>query len=319
MDLLSSACHRLRSHDGTLSLLNLSCRGVGSEGVRKLSKSCACPLHQNHHGTGDNDNQDVTLCSSPLVALWLEGNEIYPSGAKAMREILTVSPKLKYLYMSNNYIGDSGVSALAPAFSQCDVCHLGDNRIGAVGALSIAEALESDTSRVKTLVLDNNLLGDEGAISIAKSLTHNTTLKHLDLRYNRIGKQGICAFLDVLKEQGNTTLECLLFEEDDDDDDDDDDVAEDGDKKSGSCMRSPPTRRYRKCPRLMERWTCPCEKCRIRYEMQYYLAMNRAGRSELGDLTIASSLWPRILSKVSKDEPSLLFTMLQLRPDVINR
>ncbi|KAL3937285.1 MAG: hypothetical protein SGARI_002180, partial [Bacillariaceae sp.] len=60
--------------------------------------------------------------------------------------------------MSNNHIGNAGVSALAPvAFSQCTVCHLGDNKIDATGAVSIGLALKDDNnSHVQNLVLDNN-------------------------------------------------------------------------------------------------------------------------------------------------------------------
>ena len=252
-NILSSACHRLASHDETLTLLNVSCQGVGSQGVIKLCKSCcgdntteqqqqqqqqttkastkASSYQQQQHPSEQRHHH--SSYTSPLVAIWLDGNDIYPSGAKAMRDLLEVSPRLKYLYMPSNYIGNAGVAALAPqAFHQCEVCNLGDNKIDSIGATSIANALASHNideeegnnnnnnnnnddiqSKVKTLILDNNAIGNDGAISIAESLKHNTTLKHLDIRYNKIGKDGLVAFRDVLQSGENTTLQQLLFEE----------------------------------------------------------------------------------------------------------
>jgi hypothetical protein len=305
MDLLSAACKRLESHDETLTLLNLSCRGVGSEGVKKLSRSCSFSAAATEQKQHEEMRPLNCIPQVPLVALWLEGNDIYPSGAKAISSILNMSPRLKYLYMSSNFIGDAGASALVPkAFQQCEVCNLGDNRISAFGAISIAETLanKDGESVVKTLILDNNLLGDEGAVAIANGLRENKTLKCLDLRYNKIGTDGLCAFRDVLKNKENTTLECFAFEEDGDHDE--------------MCSRQPLRRRNRKAARLMERRTCPCETCQIRYEIEFYLALNRAGVARLGDPTIAANLWPRIMSKVSSDEPSLLFAILETRPDV---
>ena len=70
----------------------------------------------------------------------------------------------------------------------------------------------------------------------------------------------------------------------------------------------------------MENITCTCELCQIRYEIEYYLALNRVGRSSFGDLSIKANLWPRILAKASQhDEPALLYAMLKTRPDVALR
>ena len=77
MDKISEACQQLERHDASLTLLNLSCSGVGSEGLKKLSKSCGCSCC-------DSNSDQGKVCQSPstsssLVALWLENNEIYPT------------------------------------------------------------------------------------------------------------------------------------------------------------------------------------------------------------------------------------------------
>jgi Leucine Rich repeat len=307
---LSSACQRLKGHDETLTLLNLSCQGVGSEGVIKLSQSCGCTENKMIVAFPKNDSpgNNLSPSHSPLVALWLEGNDIYPVGARALRHLLLVSPRLKYLYVSHNSMGNSGISALAPvALAQCTVCHVSDNKIGAIGAVSTAQALQDERCQVRTLQLDKNRLGDEGMVAIANALRYNTSLKHLDVRYNKIGNKGLVAIRDILLREENTTLEYFLFEEE-----------EEGQPVfvTTTCTRRIPTRRNRKMPRLMEKLTCSCEKCQLRHEIDFLLALNRAGRAEFGDVCIQSSLWPRILSKVSRDDPSLLFAMLEKRPDV---
>jgi hypothetical protein len=311
MECVSNACHRLQLQDQSLTLLNLSCRGVGSEGVVKLSKSCGCG--------SENNTDDHPRCTksdgSPLVALWLEGNEIYPSGAKALSNLLRLSPRLKYLYMSNNHIGNAGVSVLAPvAFSQCTVCHLGDNKIDATGAESIALALQDQRSQIQNLVLDNNLLGNNGVMEIVEALKDNITLNTLDLRYNKIGLGGLEAVRDMLKREENTTLKYFMFEEENDD------LSQrEGDDNDKRCTRRAPRRRNRKTPRLMEKQTCSCQMCKTRHEIEFYLALNRAGRGAFGDTSIKPSLWQRIMAKASKDDPSLLFHMLCRRPDVAMR
>ncbi|KAG7371005.1 leucine rich repeat LRR-containing protein [Nitzschia inconspicua] len=313
---LSYVCQRLKAHDETLSLLNLSCRGVGSEGVVKLAASCGYDDSKQYTNDDDDDNNNYgyppRTTNSPLVTLWLEGNDIYPLGARALRNLLSVSPRLKYLYLSSNYIGNAGISALAPmAFRQCTVIHMSDNKINAVGAVSIAEALQHPESRVQTLLLDNNRLADEGMIKIAEALRHNTTLKHLDVKYNKIGEEGLMAIRSVLQTRENTTLEYFVFEEEQDNS-----AVGQQQQQCSACTRRIPTRRNRKMPRLMEKMNCSCDQCHLRHEIDFYLALNRAGRRKLADVSIRSNLWPRILSKVSHDDPSLLFTMLETRPDV---
>jgi hypothetical protein len=368
-EVLTSACRRLQRHDETLTLLNLSCMGVGSEGVVKLSKSCCYSslLVGDHNSNSDfmprtkepaqfeeqqqcdedggADQQThhmqkvaVTTTTTPLVALWLEGNEIYASGAKALRTVLPVSPRLKYLYLSNNHIGNAGTAALIPiAFQQLEVCNLSDNDVGFDGALVIADSLmtmnkignDGDDDRnqdakssatgisvVKSLILDNNRLGEEGAKAIATSLRHNKTLNHLDLRYNRIGVDGMRAFRDVLKDKGNTTLKYLLLEEETgdlrhDEAEDDDEVVD-----GVVCTRQLPRRRNRKVPRVMEKRTCPCNVCGIRYEIEYYLALNRAGRHSFHNTRIGANLWPLLLANKTEDEASLIYTILVERPDI---
>jgi hypothetical protein len=303
MDNLAKACKQLQNNDWSLSLLNLSNEGIGSEGMRKLSKSCIsfwnAPSSNGYH-----------TVHSPLVVLWLENNYIYPKGAEALAEVLSASPSLRYIYMAHNWIDNSGVTALSSiALRQLEVFNLAYNEIGPVGARSMAHHLRDEhSSTLRTLILESNHLGDEGAICIADSLKANTTLIFLDLRYNEIRKDGLMGLRDALIED-NKTLEFLLLEEEDD-------------SHCHPLQTKPPRRRpghTLRPSRLLLKNTkrhCSCERCKIRAEIDYYLALNRAGRHSFGDVRVSASLWPRIMGHVSDDEPSLLYAMLSVRPDV---
>lgn len=279
------------------TLLNLSCEGLGNDGIHKLAK-CSCET-----------------APSPLVVLWLENNEIYPKGASALGQVISSSPNMKYLYMAHNSIGNSGVSELAPkAIRQLQVCNLAENEIGQMGARTIADCLKSPKSSVKTLVLESNHLRNEGAKSLAESLKVNETLQVLDVRYSSITEEGIRAFRDMLV-QDNKTLQYLYFEQEEQ-------------KKNAKCHRRLEIGRHRHRARnpsgamfveeaIQSTEPCDCECCRLREEINYYLALNRAGRHTFGDFNLPRGLWPRIIERVSSDDPKILYAVLTSRPDIL--
>jgi len=297
MDNVSRACHRLRNNDATLTLLNLSCEGIGSHGVKKLLQSCSC----NRKLLNDR------LQNCPLVALWLENNDIYPAGAEALSQLIVSSASLKYLYVAHNHINDSGAAAISSVgMTQLEVCNLASNEIGPTGARSLARSLRDESSKLKKLILEGNHLRDEGTIALAESLRGNNCLEVLDLRYNNVGIEGLSALRDMLFED-NTTLEYLLLEEDDD-----------CPASEAELFRN---QRCKKAVRLAKDYTkgCECKRCKTKDEIEYFLALNRAGRHSFGNMDIPASLWPRIMSHVSEDSPSLVYAMLKTRPDVAHR
>jgi Ran GTPase-activating protein (RanGAP) involved in mRNA processing and transport len=290
MDNVSVACQQLERHDASLTLLNLSCEGMGSEGLKKISRSCCAYC-------------DKEKCQSSLVALWLENNEIYPGGAQALSDIVQASPKLRYLYMAHNAINNTGSSTLSSAaFRSLEVCNLTDNQIGPMGARSIAKNLCDST--VKTLILDDNKLRDDGVKLLAEGLKENTTLTTLSLKFNHIGQEGLFALRNVLIKD-NMTLENLLLEEEDE-----------------HCQATTSAERReqkkKKCQKLLKqmRKNCSCATCKLRNEIEYYLALNRAGRHSFCNMQVPVGLWPRILARVSNDDPLLLYDMISLRPDL---
>mmetsp|Transcript_17397 Transcript_17397/g.42260 ORF Transcript_17397/g.42260 Transcript_17397/m.42260 type:complete len:376 (-) Transcript_17397:1658-2785(-) len=362
---LKQICGRLQRSDETLTLLNLSCRNVCSEGLIKMADAAAAAAEGPVAPLPSSSTSQSKTPETHLIALWLEGNDNYSSGARALKRLVGCSPHLKYLYLSNNHIGNGGINALTAAsqpsssssssekstslFSQLDVLNVGDNDITATGAHGIAEALSggkvtardtaddtnllpvlAETTNISTLILDNNKIGDEGIKRIAQALKYNTSLKKLDVRYNNISIVGLRAIRDVLKNKQNTTLQTLCFEEHHDDVKKQTVVT--ATITSGSscccccCTRSPPSSprlRQRNCksPRVImeSRSACNCEECQIRYEIDYYLAMNRAGlrtQNHLGDVSVPTGCWSKVIERVTYDEPSILYTILKDRPDI---
>mmetsp|Transcript_16796 Transcript_16796/g.40946 ORF Transcript_16796/g.40946 Transcript_16796/m.40946 type:complete len:320 (-) Transcript_16796:14-973(-) len=293
MDNVAKTCAQLEQSDARLTLLNLNCEFIGTTGVQKLARSCQkCEV----------TSREFPTPHSPLVGLWLEANDVYPRGAEAISQIVQRSPELKYLYVSNNNFGNSGVAHLAQAASrQLDVCHIGDNKIDHVGAQVVADVLLGEESVLGTLVLDGNNLGDAGATIIAEGLKRNKNLTKLDLRNNRIGKAGMLALLEVLKND-NMTIQYLMLQE--------------SDENCSRQVQSPLDKSPR--PRIKSNHRCACERCQIQFQLDYFLAMNRAGRHSLADTMVPANLWPRILANVSESDPSLIHTMLSFyKPEIV--
>eukprot|EP00980_Cylindrotheca_fusiformis_P028674 scaffold22635_cov134-Cylindrotheca_fusiformis.AAC.2 len=288
MDSITTACSQLEKSDASLTLLNLNCEYIGATGAQRLARSCsACQVTSRAHPHPH----------SPMVALWLENNEIHANGAEAVSHIIEASPSLRYLYVSHNMVNNSGIVKISQAASrQLEVFHIGDNEIGPAGARVVADVLLDENSTIRNLVLESNHLEDQGAIVIADGLKRNMNVLSLDLRYNRIGQAGLDALLEVLKSD-NKTLQFLFLEEDHND----------------NCTRRPSRRQGNKHKRLAATesgLSCSCERCQTMEQINYFLALNRAGRHTFANPLLPTNLWPRIISRVSESDPSLIYTML---------
>lgn len=216
--------------------------------------------------------------------------------------LFAFSPSLRHLYISHNAIGDKGVGILAEAsFFQLQSCCVADNEIGPLGAHAIADQLRCADCVLEKLDLTGNMVRDEGVVHLVKGLSENTSLKSLDLRYNYISIRGLCVIRDMLMIGDNVTLETLHLEENDDND----------------CRSTPPSqlggRKHQETSIPLE---CSCNRCKVKSEINFYLRLNRSGRHSFADLRLTPAVWPRILAKSSKRDPSLLFIALSVRPDI---
>ena len=62
----------------------------------------------------------------------------------------------------------------------------------------------------RTGFLPDSILGDTGAIALAEILKQNTTLRFINLSYNKIGEEGIVALVEAIKQ--NATIELVVLE-----------------------------------------------------------------------------------------------------------
>lgn len=123
-------------------------------------------------------------------------------------QIIHSMPTLSKLWIENK-IGAKGALIIANAIrtniNLTNLC-LSHNSIRCEGALHIAEALKTNTSLTK-LYLNSNRIGDHGACGLAAALTMNTTLIRLEIAYNEIGDTGIQEIATAIK--SNSTLTTL--------------------------------------------------------------------------------------------------------------
>lgn len=185
-----------------LQVLDLVNCGILDEGVGHLVKGGAfshCSLRHlylNSNGITEVGARSIATALSHnnkegLISLFLACNRLGDEGALIIAEVLRVNKRLTRLSLASNHIGPVGVKAVADALSQ-----------------SPLELLDLGFARSTTAVgAVGNRMTNEGAFILAKALCTNTTLKSLHVLHNSIGRPGIQALTDSLKQ--NKTLTAL--------------------------------------------------------------------------------------------------------------
>ena len=299
---LQDACQQFHDRSSRLTILNLSGKGLGSGGVKCLAESCLSPR------PAAITSRPERPYHCPLVVLWMENNDLFPRSMEEMVRLFAISPSLRHLHLSHNFIGDDGVRILASvaAFRQLHSCSLADNYIGPVGAQAVAEQLRHAHCVLERLNLNGNNLRDDGVINLVEGLKMNTSLKSLDLRYNHVSLRGLRCIREMLANGDNMTLETLQLEEEDEDE--------------GHTLPPPQSRRgdaNSRQPTMRMHQSCFCDRCQMKSEIAFYLNLNRAGRHDFTNLSLKPALWSRILAKSSSmGDPSLLHAALLVRPDI---
>jgi len=317
-------------------MLNLSGRDIGSSGMKRLADSCTnprpstiiTPVRNQEEEQGEEKEQvhhQRRTYTCPLVILWMDNNDLYPTSMEDLVRVIRVSPSLRHLHLAYNSIGDIGIQTLVEStiFGQLQSLDIANNNIGSVGAQIIGKHLQHDQCCIlQRLNLNGNQLRDDGILNIVEGLKGNTSLKSVDLRYNDISIHGLIAIRDMLMNSENTTLEMIDLEEEEWEDDDDDDSvhnSEDGSTRTTTSNSDESSSNPSYVPSV-----CDCHnRCQIMSMIHFYLNLNRSGRHSYQDHRLIPALWSRILAKSSKicghdDDPSsLLYTVLSVRPDIL--
>ena len=135
------------------------------------------------------------LCNLPstLVRLIVTKCCLTCTGAVNISKVLRVNKTLKYLDISDNPVGDDGISAISDGLHvnttliqlvacSCEFCSNGAN--------SIAELLQTNKT-LKYLDISRNHIDDDGVTAVACSVQANTTLGELELRDYKFHSKGL--------------------------------------------------------------------------------------------------------------------------------
>ncbi|XP_008591984.1 PREDICTED: MHC class II transactivator [Galeopterus variegatus] len=124
------------------------------------------------------------------------GPTVGPQAFPKLVRILTAFSSLQHLdldSLSENKIGDEGVSQLSATFPQLkalETLNLSQNSITDMGACKLAEALPSLSASLVRLSLYNNCICDVGAESLAHVLPDMVSLRVMDVQYNKFTAAG---------------------------------------------------------------------------------------------------------------------------------
>ena len=187
---LATVCKRLRSDDGTLSMLQMQNLELGNGGIRTLSSSIVSPTH--------------------LVVLWLQHNLISSKAAMALSRVLEASPHVLYLFLGDNSLSNEGIATIAPQLAKLQVCHLDYNNIGTTGIKALANQLRRPDCRLETLMLDGNPIDEEGAKILSDALEENTSLRRLSLRRIHFSTKGLQFIRNALSQSNQTLVDLKI-------------------------------------------------------------------------------------------------------------
>jgi hypothetical protein len=263
--------------------------------------------------------QSQRTARQPIEKLWL--GPVFDSPETVLNAISTLPPTVKHFdldlrnalhlvprampllfakrhlkSLSVRFFGDAGAMDLArwlhrhPTLEHLD---LRGNRIGSMGARTIVDALIAcNTHHLANLNLSCNCIlhGD----LIGQLLAFTTRLHSLDLGYNWLGDEEVKDICQGLRK--NTSLrELNLFGCQR--------ISHNGFRMLLNCIKNHNTSLHK-----VHLQPFDDEGRRLIKEINYWLSLNKAGRYLIKSQTpLPEGLWPKVLSKSSKDPGSLFY------------
>ena len=167
----------------------------------------------------NNDIKDTGLIGilnnlpSTLVQLIISHCNIVCNGALNIGEFLKIHKTLRFLEISENSIGDDGISAISDGlYDNTTLIQLVANscQFQHRGGKSIAKLLQVNKT-LKYLNIANNNIGDDATASIALSIQGNATLVQLNISNCKFHSEGAKKFAEMLRV--NETLKLLDISE----------------------------------------------------------------------------------------------------------
>lgn len=158
----------------------------------------------------------------------------------------------------------------------------------------------SSNASLKLISLERCQLGDVGAAAIGKVLSLNQVLESIDLCHNCIGMDGTSALVEGLK--NNRILRRLFLH------------GNKNENQAGVLLRDMLRDAKNSTLRVVF-----LPESSLQEELQYYGALNYAGRKHVGDPNTPHSLWPKILERALDVRLDVAFFLLRQKPDLVLR
>ncbi|KAK3279063.1 hypothetical protein CYMTET_13037 [Cymbomonas tetramitiformis] len=195
------------SKNNALTSLDLEAKSIGPQGAASLQNALQAntslktlQLARNAVGNEGLASLCKGLKPSSITSLDLSETGITGGGAAALGELLGSVPPAHIfrLILSNNSLGPEGGQAIAQGIAKNSMleelnlhgCELGD--VGAAALLqAVQQGCESDSCRLRLLVVSSCSIGPEGASLMANALSACTSLARLDLRENGVEETGV--------------------------------------------------------------------------------------------------------------------------------
>ncbi|KAK7155979.1 hypothetical protein R3I94_006142 [Phoxinus phoxinus] len=215
----------LISNPSHLRELNMSVNKLGDSGVKLLFfvlENLHCKLETlGLSDCGVTDEGCAALASalssnpSHLRYLNLSENKLGDSGVKLISAVLE-NCKLEELWLSDCGVTDEGCAALASALrsnpSHMRNLYLSGNKLGDSGVKLFSAVLVNPHCKLEILWLDDCGVTDEGCAALASALRSNPShLRELSLSENKLGDSGV-KLLNDLKDDPDYKLETLLID-----------------------------------------------------------------------------------------------------------
>jgi hypothetical protein len=160
--------------------------------------------------------------SSTLECFCLEHNWIdNMESARCLSRTLKSHTRINQLWLSHCDLGNSPEILSIILQSDVKIIHLDNNNINSLGAVKIAEYLESNPP-MQRIYLNHNRLNDDDAILISQALKRNTDLILIDIHSNCLSSIGVkallgCVFdsssLNAISESNHTLVAMTIFKE----------------------------------------------------------------------------------------------------------
>lgn len=250
-------------------------------------------------GLRSNDN---------LRLLDLLANRLNDDTVAKLMNSLSFNRSLQFLCLDFNDFENVGIQSIASMIKttgSLQELHLFGNRIDSSGAELLAEALRHNNS-MNTLILSYNQIGDTGATALAEALTVNASLKKVWFPSNGIGNAGLQAFGKLLPQMRGLEQLCVgdLF----------DDFAVQA-LLDGLKSNTRLSVLYIESPVYDN-------NC-IEDELDFYIRLNKSGRSLFHDPNAPMALWAKAIGKANGNKsragtPDTLFQMLRQKPDIFD-